>query len=72
MAYPEICLTSRREIENCTSAIVVTGQARPVGFWAGLNVQNPGLATLGFSGFGLFRASGFSGLFRAFAGPLRR
>ena len=52
--------------------IVVTGRARPVGFWAGLNVQNPGLAAFGLSGFGLFRASGFSGLFRAFAGPLRR
>ena len=54
--------------------IVVTGRARLSGFRVGLGVQNPGLATLGFSGFGLFRASGFSGLFQAFYsffGPLR-
>ena len=55
-------------------SIVVTGRARLSGFRVGLGVQNPGLATLGFSGFGLFRASGFSGLFQAFYsffGPLR-
>ena len=54
--------------------IVVMGRARLSGFRVGLGVQNPGLATLGFSGFGLFRASGFSGLFQAFYsffGPLR-
>ena len=54
--------------------IVVTGRARLSGFRVGLGVQNPGLATLGFSGFGLFRALGFSGLFQAFYsffGPLR-
>ena len=45
--------------------IVVTGRARLAGFRVGLGVQNPGLATLGFSGFGLFWASGFSGLFQA-------
>ena len=45
--------------------IVVTGGPKPAGFRAGLNVQNPGLAALGLSGFGLFRASGFFRLFRA-------
>ena len=45
---------------------VGTGRARLLGFRVGFAGQNPSLGTLRLSGFGPFRASGFSGLFQAF------
>ena len=45
---------------------VVTGRARLLGFRVGFVGQNPSLGTLRLSGFGPFRALGFSGLFQAF------
>ena len=46
-------------------SIVGTGRARLLGFRVGFAGQNPSLGTLRLSGFGPFRASGFSGLFQA-------
>ena len=47
-------------------ASVGPGRARLLGFRVGFAGQNPSLGTLRLSGFGPFRASGFSGLFQAF------
>ena len=45
---------------------VGTGWARLLGFRVGFVGQNPSLGTLRLSGFGPFRALGFSRLFQAF------
>ena len=45
---------------------VGTGRARLLGFRVGFAGQNPSLGTLRLSGFGLFWALGFPGLFQAF------
>ena len=54
------------EMDGCVARSVGTGRARLSGFRVGFGGQNPSLGTLRLSGFGLFRALGFSGLFQAF------
>ena len=56
----------QRGARACDETSVVTGRARLLGFRVGFGGQNPSLGTLRLSGFGLFRALGFSGLFQAF------
>ena len=57
-----------QEVEADQSIIssVGTGRARLLGFRVRFAGQNPSLGTLRLSGFGPFRASGFSRLFQAF------
>ena len=60
------CVRSQHSQVPAVHSSVVTGRARLLGFRVGFAGQNPSLGTLRLSGFGLFRALGFSGLFQAF------
>ena len=57
--------------QPCQGTSVGTGRARLLGFRVGFGGQNPSLGTLRLSGFGPFRALGFSGLFQAFLVPVK-